>query len=287
MEYDFRNSNVVVCKLSAYLTYATYHFSAWLLVAVTVERVFSVLMPYKVQERCNLKASVTVITSLFLTIFALNAHILFGVGHMRYGKVVFCQPLTQGYINFFNKTWPWIHFFVAFVMPFFILFIGNAFIIRQLVVSQRERKRMNMLDVDAMKTKNKEQRAVMIVLTLLNTVFFISQTPTIYFLAVPWHVENTRHLPCDRYLDYTNQNDQIWFWYTFTSLLSYTNATVNFIMYVLSGTKFRNEVKALLCCKPPRTTDGAFDSTSKKSANTKVVTVSEYVTEQSQQSDAV
>lgn len=280
-KYDFRSSNVVVCKLSVFLTYSTYQFSCWLLVAVTMERVFSVMMPYKVHERCNLRASVTVILSLFLTIFGLNSHILFFMGHRKYGNKQYCQPLTKEYVDFFNKGWSWIHFAVAFVMPFLILLVGNGIIIKQLRASQKERKRMSMADSETLKAKNKEKRAVMIVLVMLNTVFFISQTPTIYFMVNPYFVDRARHLPCDRHLDYTYQMDIIWFWYTFTSLLSYTNATMNFIMYVLSGTRFRGEVKALLCCQPPKSTDGAFESSNPNKTST-----TKYVTEQSQ-SDAV
>lgn len=285
LDYDFRTWGVFVCKTSAYLTYSTYHFSSWLLVAVTLERVLSVLMPYTVQERCNKRASVIVILSLFLTFFGLNSHILFGVGHFQVGNIVYCQPLTREYIKFFTKTWPWIHFVVAFLLPFLILLVGNGIIIRQLRASQRERKRLSMADNETLKSKNQEKRAVMIMLILLSAVFFISQTPTIYFLAVPYYVNLTRQLPCDRYEDYTYHNDIIWFWYSVTSLLSYTNATCNFIMYVLSGSRFRGEVKALLCCQPPKTTEGAFDSRpsdSKSVVTKRVTTVSEYVTEQSE-----
>ncbi|KAH3703792.1 hypothetical protein DPMN_078838 [Dreissena polymorpha] len=245
--YDIRDQNNVLCKLSAYLTYATYHFSAWILVAVTMERVCAVLWPHRFKSMCTRKTSAVIIGVIFTGIVSLNAHVLYVVqlnDQLGVAQKSLCQVLNTAY-EFFTTIWNWINFSAAFIIPFCLLFIGNIVIINGLRKSHKLQKRMSAVTSRA----NANKSSVTFVLILLSLLFFISQTPTIYFLYYPYHMKAKRQLPCDKYAQFIREEDTIWLIYTVTSLVSYINATLNSAIYIVSGRRFREEILRMLRCQ--------------------------------------
>lgn len=260
-KYDIRSSHELVCKLTVWLTYGTLQYSSWLLVALTLERVVSVLWPHKVRVKCTGSTSKIVIALLFLFIFGLNSHWFYGLGtsDLSYYTVKTCMPLYKEYSYFFHHIWHWINFVVAFAAPFVILAIGNGIIIFQLTM--RQRKRMSSLRSKGNLEFTREKKTITTVLILLSVVFFISQTPmSIYYIYIPYGIAEVNKLACDNYPEYTKQAEMIWFFYSVVNMLGHMNATLNFVLYVISGSRFRAEIKALLRCEGARAI-GVFETT--------------------------
>jgi len=124
--------------------------------------------------------------------------------------------------------------------------------------------------------KEQSARQIMVTLTLLSLVFFISQTPMLYYIYPPYHQAATRSLGCNDYTRYLHETDVIWFWYTVTSFVSYTNAIVNFLMYVASGERFRREIVDLLLCRGPRESPGVGSVATMMTASGRICASSTY-----------
>ncbi|XP_053395650.1 uncharacterized protein LOC128555883 [Mercenaria mercenaria] len=106
----------------------------------------------------------------------------------------------------------------------------------------------------------KEKKTITIVLILLSVVFFLSQTPmSIYYIYIPYGIAKANELACDNYPEYTKQAEAIWLCYTVVNLLGYMNATLNFVLYTISGSRFRAEIVALFRCKGSRAI-GVFET---------------------------
>lgn len=262
-EYDIRGAHEVVCKITVWLTYGTLQFSSWSLVALTVERVVSVLWPHKVRTSCTTSLSKVVVIVQFVSIFGLNIHWFYGLGtsSLKYYAVKTCMPLYEDYSYFFHHIWHWINFVVAFALPFIILVIGNGIIISKLKTSVEKRTQMSVMKTKgrAMKAE-KEKKTLTIVLILLNAVFFLSQTPmSIYYIYIPYGIAKANELACDNYPEYKNQAEIIWMCYSIVNILGYMNATLNFVLYIISGSRFRAEILALFRCQESRSA-GVFES---------------------------
>ncbi|KAL4235852.1 hypothetical protein ACF0H5_004240 [Mactra antiquata] len=261
-KYDFRTYHVMVCKLAVWLTYGTMQFSSWILVVLTMERMASVLWPHKVRTSCITRSSRIVSIILFVCIFGLNSHFLYGLGDTKlpYYSVKSCMPLYEEYSFFFLHVWHWINFVMAFAAPFVILAVGNFVIIAKIKQSYSTRKRMSL---KGSAESSREKRTITRVMILLNVVFFVSQTPmSIYFIYIPYRIDEVNQMACDNYPEYVRQAELIWLIYTVVNMLGYINATVNFVLYVISGAKFRAEIKALLLCRKSPSTGGLFESRS-------------------------
>ena len=222
------------CKFSMFSAYAPIHFSSWVLVAVTVERLLSVLWPLRVRQRCTRQIASVASFLILCAVLALNSHFFYGYGLTQNS----CQHLYQTYSDFFYFIWPWIDAVVAFAAPFFILVICNSMIIYKLRKAKVKIRKRTIIKSTGEKSYIKDTRSITITLVLLNVVFMISSTPLVAFLiSDPGITEEMKLI------------------YAVFSVVSFINAGVNFFLYVLSGAKFRNEVKALLLCRKSGITD--------------------------------
>ncbi|XP_070183277.1 uncharacterized protein, partial [Littorina saxatilis] len=128
------------CKLHTCLVYFFLDFSAWLLAALSLERLFSVRWPHKVRQSCTRMTSICVITGIGVTLFAINAHFLGTMGDRTLGGVVTvkCVPLSEEFYHVVSSVWPWVDLSVFALLPLTIHIVCNIFIVRRVVSSFKE-----------------------------------------------------------------------------------------------------------------------------------------------------
>lgn len=243
---DIRQLGEVECRIHTFLTYASVHISSWLLVAVTLERVFSVMIPHRVKSGCTHKTAGITIGTVIVCIFGLNSHFLYGMGTnfvKQANATDKCSPKYAMYNHFSSTIFPWIDFCVAFLIPFVIITSGNIVIVVKLRLSRIQRIRMSSFGNNSSHSLDRNV-SVTILLICLSIFFFISLAPvSIYFIGVKyWRADIiSRHD--------TGDWEYLLFWYAVINCIGYLNATCNFFFYVLSGTKFRKEILNLVFCR--------------------------------------
>ncbi|KAH3868777.1 somatostatin receptor type 4-like [Dreissena polymorpha] len=231
------------CKAIVYLAYCSTQLSSWLIVAVTLERTACVLFPHKVKLGCSQRNAGLIIVTIVLAVFGINIIIpvIFDVNGYN-GRT--CTPSTKEYYDIWDYVYGWIDFTLRFGAPFPLLLIGNVIIVVQLARSRSRRQRMNVSG------QARDTRPVSILMIALCVLFLVTMTPmSVCFVYIPYQRE--RLLALALVDPYT-----AWFGYLYvqflndvTILLSLFNATFNFAIYVFSGSKFRGELRSLLCCK--------------------------------------
>ena len=267
---DVRSLTNAGCKIQIFLTYFSIMFSSWLLVAVTVERAVSVILPHKVKLCCTtMKASITVMI-IFVGVFGLNSHLFYGYGlvHVPSTSSPYrCTTLYDHYKDFRSDILPWLDFTFTFLVPFVLLTVCNVIIIVTLGKNARRRRKMSITASD------KKNRSVTILLIILCIVYFICLTPiSLYLIILPYAIEEANELP---FLEMIRQREYLQFWHALANCFMYINSSTNFILYFLSGSRFRSEVKALFTCKHAgkECVFGNSTTTSKSSLGTDINTV--------------
>jgi hypothetical protein len=128
------------------------------------------------------------------------------------------------------------------IIPATIFFAGFIIIIKSLHESKKWRKRMG---TEFMRTKRaSDNHATQITVTLLfvNIVFIITTTPALIYLM-------GRSTWVDEDLGMTEEQEIIW---AIVNLMVYINHSINFILYFLSGQRFRRTVlETFRCTKSP------------------------------------
>ena len=257
---DVRTLSEAGCRSHTYLTYASIQISSWLLVAVTVERLLSVVMPHRIKTISTCRVAMIFITSVVVSVLLLNVFFLFGIGYalveaetQRQQRPVYhnCWPKNENYLNYNNDVWPWIDFCVAFAIPFLFLTICNTIIIVKLAKTRLFRRRMSV--GQGLRTIEKDNKVVTVLLICLCILFLVSMGPvSIYFIGMPYWRKDILSRPVSSFEDAINQKadmEYLVFWHAIVNCVGYLNSTCNFIFYVLSGSKFRREIIRLICCR--------------------------------------
>ena len=233
------------CKFHWFIVYLVTQFSSWMLICVTMERVLSTWLPHKRNIVCTRNSAIGFIIAIALLLLVLNSHYLYGYGTITTNngtetEITKCSPLYPSYGHFIQYEWVWIDLCVFYLIPIFVLLVGNCAIIYKVVASQR-RSRRAVIPAITQKNSVKQSKQISqltVTLMVLSAVFFVCITPiVVYPIGEPYWKDDasTEHLAF------------LFWWETFANLLMYINHSINCVLYYLSGTKFRKEVQKLLC----------------------------------------
>ena len=243
-DVDVRELTPGGCKIHIFLVYFSLQYSSWLLVAVTCERFVGVWLPHRVKQGCTQFSAVVVISVLGVCLITLNAHWFYGVGRSTYaeGNVTLqtnCDSIFDHYDTFLVYTWPWIDLCVFSLVPLTILVVGNlAILIRVFISKYKTRVQIAPANPQSKNPRDDKTRQLTIMLSTLNLVFFVCTTPvSIYLIIEPYLMT---HMTSDEDIAV------LYLWWAVVNCFMYLNNSINFILYFLSGSRFRDEVKALL-----------------------------------------
>ena len=228
-------SSTVMCKIWGYLVFLFIQLAAWILVLITTERLIIVQWPLKHNSyvtRRVLLISVLMI-SLVLLAFSVNVPI-YNTSQTVLGynySVAFCsEELPHQWLILYSS---WSQMLLECLLPFFILLVGNTILIIKLKSRDRQRKYL---------TKNSESmgRHVTMMLMTASFAFLVVNTPlNTCIILLKYMLPEWRDDPI---------STAKWgFIYSTTNLIGYSNHAINFYLYFISGSKFRQEAKELLC----------------------------------------
>ncbi len=245
-DIDVRNFGEAGCRFHTFLVYWSTDFANWLIVIVTVERFISVHFPTKARRICTKVFAAVSIVTMAMVLLGINLHLFWTTTLSSWVKldmntglhrITSCgTPIFDSGMNHFKlNIWPWIDFSFFSLIPFVIILTCNASIIFQLVITRRNRRN----NLHASTPSNLRINSMTAILLTIAVVFFILTAPiSIYLIMqVAWiPLSVSAHTKAKANM-----------WWAIVNMLSYTNNAINFLLYCLSGTRFRKEVKLMFC----------------------------------------
>ena len=143
---------------------------------------------------------------------------LYGWALVETSNVTICGLIDRSIMNFYYIYWSKIHFCLYFVLPACVLIIGNSATVIKLLRSSR------LLMTGSAHLMKRRTRQVFLITLLISIAFLILVTPLpLMFFIAPI---NTGGLIETMFL-----------------LTLYMNHTINFFLYVLSGSRFREDLR--------------------------------------------
>ena len=239
-DIDFYATHSVVCKTCTWLINASAVLSSWLLVAMTVQKALSIVWPHRVRVLCTRKRSKLLLWGLVMFVMFLHAHFLFGVDvqtlppggkhcvvHLDYGQV-------------FVGIWSWIHLLLTSLLPFLFLVASNSILIWKLASAVRNnRMALSSVQSDQAATRRNRVSSVTITLIVVSLTFLLLSMPNSMFILLQKTLERAIKNDADA--------RRFMFVYVLFQLLWCSNSSVNFYLYCLTGSLFRNEFKNIMC----------------------------------------
>ena len=218
------------CKLVTFAGYLSSQMSSWIIAAMTLERAFIVFFPLKVKSVCRQRNGCIVIAIIFGFLLALNSHVLYGFQSATVNNVTICAFVDNSYEDFmmyFNL----INGIVVFLIPFVVIIVANsATVIKVMTMG-------NLASATALDNRRKQNRYLLVITLLVSITYIILVTPwAVYYSLRPYLYEEA-----DPYF-FSNDTDELLG--TMFYQLAFVNHGVNFYLYVLSGQRFRQDLKA-------------------------------------------
>ena len=236
---NIRDFSDLGCRTHLFLTLQAGQLSVLYIATISVERFVFVMLPYKAKTICTGRNINIIILVLLLVSLILSGHTLYGVGLTDNDK---CAPIDKIYQVRIWRVWQILNVVGIVFVPFTIMVLSNTCIITKLVFG-------NCTSNACLGTKRKQNRLavkkkasqVTVTLMLVILTFIICVIPlAIYYIMFSgdqWEHGTTHH------------DALVLLFWSVSSALYHTNSAVNFLIYFLSASKFRKEIKDLCCLK--------------------------------------
>ena len=228
------------CRMGTTVNWAANMCSTLLIVSMTFGRFYSIIMPHKATSFNTVKRAKITVTCIVLLSALYNVPHLFFTDHEEWQ----CLPYGLAMASVLGQLYYWISFTIFFILPFVSLLGMNSVIIYKIrnrsVFAPRSSERdiglgQGQSQGQISKVKNTENQ-MFAMLLLVSFGFLILMTPGyILFLFI---------MLADIYSS-ARMFGGYYLFYNIAQKMHYSNHGVNFFFYVISGHKFRSDLKSL------------------------------------------
>ncbi|XP_074660451.1 FMRFamide receptor-like [Tubulanus polymorphus] len=218
--------SAVTCPISAFLATFSLHAGSWLIVILTLERFCCVTFPMKASTIATRRNAILGMLSVVVAMILIDGHILFGVRYMKRPPLLghHCQTVSDSYKYFFINVFVWMDVIFGSVLPFALITTMNAAIIRQLISASSQRQ-----TISTSETSSKAENNTTKTLLAISIVFIVTTMPD---KALRVYSERISAVFLGGFVEILGPT---------LRLLEYTNSAVNFVLYMLCGSRFRRE----------------------------------------------
>ena len=240
--------NTATCKLLVTLHFWLRAFSAWVLVIVGLERFIGILFPHRAKV-INTKRRFAWITVAVATVLsAFYIPLLVSIERVINDKGSFCAYSADR--NRFKAYWvifDWGTILLTCLLPFAFIIIFNVVIVSILVKGR--------IAVTSSHDNDSKTNSAVAMLISVSLAFIVLTLPFgIYTILQEY---------------YLRVGDMASYWktfilYDFASICDSTNHSINVLLYCLTGRKFRQCLRKMVCCVRLRKTSSGRSSQTRK-----------------------
>ena len=228
------------CKSLAYLVMFFLQSSTYLILTMTLDKYIAIIWPHKAATYSTTKRAKSTCLGVIICALCYNVPHLFAIGSVR----GMCATYVLGGLK--TKIYSWINFVINFIIPFSMLIHMNHTIVKA-VRDSRKMFRTN-TDIASSKkdqgmdaryrTMNNVENQLTIMLLLVTMLFLILLFPAkVRFIYSTFVGRDTPSKYATSLL-----------MLEITYKLYNTNSGINFFLYCISGERFRNDLRQIMCC---------------------------------------
>ncbi|XP_067681079.1 galanin receptor type 2-like [Haliotis asinina] len=239
---DIRDIHEAVCKIHTWLLYSSLHTSAWILVSVTIERTVFVWNPLRYKVFCTKRIATFCMISVTGLCLLLNSHFLFFFVHTETDTGVYvCDAGSRvEYESFLKNVFHWVDMCVWCIAPVVVHLVCNILIIYRLRTHARTMSRHNST-AEADRVRQRLVASMTTMLLSLNLVYLLCTLPvSVFFVGEKhwWGIDPRKEAKATRELIKAC-----------VCLIMYLNNSTNFIICLVKGKRFREEVRIIVTCQ--------------------------------------
>ena len=221
------------CRISVFFLYATSIASSWITVFIAVERFIAIFYPFRVHIICSRRVSYVTILAIVILALVIPIPFFYGCSVYSADGIYDCHGIGQN-AQYDLLVIPTVYLCYT-VVPFSIITTLNLLIMKR-IRSQRAFRIKSRSHTSSLAARDTSLLSIM---TAISTVFVITCFPGICFMLYTYS---------QRYLHGSDYHFGDWV-ARFLLLLEDINHCVNFFLYCITGSIFRNSLFQMFKCK--------------------------------------
>ena len=227
------STGVISCKLMQFFGYAFPCMSQLLITSMTIERLLVTYFPYKIRKWLVPKTGLIIIGTIVAVALILFGHLLHGADLRATNNATLCVYADNSLMTFFLATK------MIYPSTFLVIVICNIAIIIKVIKANTRIHPGTVPTVTILRKKQNRQMLTMVL--LINMFCLLFNTPYIaYYTTQSYKLETNFDMSIP-----TTDNYELLL--CIAGILLVLNYSVNFYLYVLSGSQFRKDLKTALC----------------------------------------
>lgn len=218
LKIELKEKADILCKLHYFFIFLCPQISSWLVMCLTIERTICTFFSNKIRQFPGPRVGFTVVGLILFILCALNTHSIYGRILVSTENVTVCTFTDGVYQQFYYKYWTIINFLTYFVLPIIVIIFGNT------LTSVKVYRSLKSVTSTLSSVSKTNTRHVFLMTLLVSVAFVVLVTPLpLLFIFNP---VDTMEFPAAIFVHMTSLNHAI-----------------NFFLYVLSGRRFREDLK--------------------------------------------
>lgn len=222
----------IECKLLTWFFQVFSLTSICIIICMTADRFISVQYPLKVKQWCTPSRALKIVLCIPLITCTYTLPYFFLSDYI--GPT--CTALAVG--STFTKVYSWITICLNCFIPFLSILVLNSLIIIRLLISRSSKIRG-----DSTVNSNPKGRESQVIIMLLMVSF------TFLILTSPLFIRYLAYQYIDQYAS-EERASYFHLFYSISNKMYHTNYAINFILYCIGGSKFREDLRNLFRCAP-------------------------------------
>ncbi len=246
---DLQHVSLIACKIYSFSIYFFPQTSAWILTAVSIDRV--VALTRGIRKTRKTRLTYFILSIIFLTLFLLNVQFLFYNNTYQLTdettdpniyrivdtdmdiNVVQCSSENlDEYKEFYQNIWVYIDAIVNVYLPFTLMFLCSTIIFRSVLRTMGNANNSN---------KRLVARSLSTMLLSINVMFVLLTAPIVIYLMVEKRTFSSSSYEYDMKVKAKYKMIKL-----ICIILMNANHTGNILVYCLTGTEFRTQLYNVL-----------------------------------------
>ena len=220
LNFGLISANDWFCKLYICILHTLWAYLSYLIVFMTLDKLIAIVLPHKAALLCTAKRARITSVVIFVVIVVFFIPVLYSAGH----KPGMCARYARE--GWYVTAYMYVSMIVNPVVPFVSITVMNSFILYTIC------KRKN-TELGQSSIAHKVESQLTVMLVLICTTYLVLTFPFEFRELYMYYVGYSR-TPVAHFV------------FKVTFELMMLNSGINFFLYLMSGRKFRNDIKMLL-----------------------------------------
>ena len=228
--HSFENKPVF-CKIIAFISYLILQNSTFQILAMTIDKYIAIRWPHRAAAYITPKRAKNTICTIFILVTVYN------LPHFFITSLIEGQCYGYSVKSILTKVHSWLSFVLNGVIPYTLLIHVNYVIVKTVRNSRRMFRSRVGTEKRQKSVKSAENQLTTMLLLVTSLFMILLFTTYIRFIYASFVISDTP----SKFASYI-------LIFEMSYKLYVTNSGINFFLYCISGNKFRNDLKELVCC---------------------------------------